>query len=190
MKGLSPGHACACAKVTRTRADRVRQAAAALNEDPACNARRRMMKIAKMKSVKPRTAAPGKAAMARPRSGDLVLFLLIFVVLLKLVVLLVERIDVDTLENGKRQRFAEQVAIGAHPEAFDGIVADFRNRQWLPARFQHHDVAWFQFHDLFLRLKTFAQSWKRHRGHGMRQVVHLKHDLAPSIRHAQQIAQF
>jgi hypothetical protein len=47
MKGLSPGHACACAKVARTRADRVRQAAAAPNEDPAFAAMRRMMKITK-----------------------------------------------------------------------------------------------------------------------------------------------
>jgi hypothetical protein len=45
MKGLSPGHACACTKVARTGADRVRQAAAAPNEDPAFDAKRRMMKI-------------------------------------------------------------------------------------------------------------------------------------------------
>src|SRR5690242_13117187 len=124
------------------------------------------------------------AVIARPRSGDLVLFLLVFVVLLELVILLVERIDVDALENGHRQRFAKQVAIGSHPEAFDGIVADFRNRQWLPARFQHHDVAWLQFHDLSLAPKTFLQWWKRARGHGKRQLVHLERDLSSSIRHA------
>jgi Flp pilus assembly protein TadB len=176
MKGLPPVHACGCAKLAPTRADRIRQACAATAPNPiitplappvnegqgVCAAPNDENDQIQNDSCPAGDGRLCKATVARPPLCDLVLFLLlvifIFILFILLVVmlqvLLVERIDVGTLENGKRQRLAEQVAVGSHPEALDGIVADFRNRERLPAGLQHHDIAWLQFHDLFLALEN------------------------------------
>src|SRR5215831_9708218 len=120
-----------------------------------------------MNSIRP--AVDGRLSMtsaARPPLRDLVFLLLVLVLVILLVVfllvvfivLVLQRIDVGTLENDKRKGFAEQVARGAHPEAFDRVIANFRNRQWLSAGLQHHDVAGLQFHDLFLRVRTCSRN--------------------------------
>ena len=99
MKGLPPGHACACATVAQTRADRVRQAAAAPDEDLGLRCEAAHDEDRQMKSQSPgRGRPPLQGSNCEPRSGDLVLFLFVFV-LIELFVLLVERINVDTLED-------------------------------------------------------------------------------------------
>jgi hypothetical protein len=60
--------------------------------------------------------------------------------------------DFGKLQNGQGQRFAEQVAFSAHPQARDGIVVDFHHRNRMTAGFQDDNIAWFQIHGLFLRV--------------------------------------
>src|ERR1700675_2677575 len=64
--------------------------------------------------------------------------------------LFIRDFDFRQFQNGHRKRFAEQVALSAHPDTHDGIAVDFRRRDWKSAGFQNDDIAWFQVHDLSL----------------------------------------
>jgi len=81
----------------------------------------------------------------------LVLVLVLAVVFLFFVDLFLS-FDFGKLQNGQGKRFAEQVAFSAHPQAGDGIVVYLHHRDRMTAGFQDDNIAWFQIHDLFLRV--------------------------------------
>ena len=84
------------------------------------------------------------------RNFALLGFVLFFVIVV--LFLVIRLLDFGEFEHGRRQRFAKQRAVIAHPEALDRLVADFRHRQRMASGFQNHDIARLQIHDLFLQI--------------------------------------